>query len=556
MTINARILITNGLFAAVVLSMSAIAFFQIYTLDKVYNDSKKISSALRNQVEADMMHDGLRADVLFAIKLANEGDYAGKKEAIDSTAKHVENFNRLIAEVESMNVSDAVNEKLTSLKEPLARYTISAEKITKLVFNNPSAASQAYVSFEKDFEYLEGAMEEFSSVIENEFQMIDMHVKEKEVFIRILVIGATMFAIIVAVGAWLVSNATIVVPIRKFTLTMGSLADGNLEIDIPFTNNKDEIGEMAAALNVFKNNALETKQLREGQERQKQRAEKEKRQAMNDLANSFEREIGGIVNTVSSAATEMEAAAQSMASNSEQTNQKAQLVARAAEEASSNVSSVSSSAEELSASILEISSQVAQSSKVSGDAQEKARVTSDKVQNLMTSADRIGEVVQLITDIAEQTNLLALNATIEAARAGEAGKGFAVVASEVKTLASETAKATEEIAKQIADIQIATKDSGSAIKEIIDVIKRMDEISNAVAAAVEQQSAATNEISKNVQQASEGTSEVSKNITEVTQAASETGQSAGMVLDAAQELSKQANVLNDAVKKFMDNVRS
>ncbi len=556
MKINASLLSINLAFVTVVLMLAGLAFFELHTLDKVYADSRKISNALRNQVEADMMHDGLRADVLYAIKLASEKNKSGEQEAIASTEEHIKNFNRLIEEVKSMNISAAVNEKIGSLKEPLARYTSSADKLTRLVFVDPSAVSQGYEDFEKDFEYLEGAMGEFSSVIEAEFEGIDKQVKEKEKFILITVLGATLFALLVAATGWLISRSKIVRPLNKFTESMSRIAEGNLDVDVPYTENKDEIGAMAGALQVFKANALEAKRMREEQKRQEQRSEEENRKAMNDLANSFEQEIGGVIRTVSSAATEMKVTAQSMASNSEQTSQKAQVVGRAAEDASSNVSSVAGALEELSASIREISSQVSQSTKVSGDAQEKALATSEQVQHLVSAADRIGEVVTIITGIAAQTNLLALNATIEAARAGEAGKGFAVVANEVKTLASETAKATEEISKQILDIQTSTKESGVAIEEIIGVIKRMDEISNAVAAAVEEQSSATDEISRNIQQASEGTANVTQNIGEVTRAASETGQSASMVLDSAQDLAKQANVLGEAVNGFISKIRS
>lgn len=555
MKISTRAFLINLAFVAVVMFLSGVAFYQIRTLDEVYAETKEISGALRNGVEADMMHDALRSDVLYALKLAGEGKYSEANGAMQSTAEHIENFNRLIAEVGEMNISGAVNEKIENLSAPLSRYTGSADRLTKLAFSDLTAASQGFGAFQKDFQYLEGALEDFSSVTQAEFKAVDAMVKEKESFARVLVVSSTIFAFLVALAGWLITILKIVRPIGRLTAVMRVLAQGDIETDIPYAGAKGEVGDMARALHVFKENSAETKRLQQQQKLQEQQAEVEKRKVMNDLANSFEKEISGVIGAVSTAATEMEATAQSMASNSEQTSQKARAVTGAAEGASSNVYSVASATEELSASIREISSQVSQSTEVSRDAQEKAKKTSEQVQNLMANAERIGEVVQLITDIAEQTNLLALNATIEAARAGDSGKGFAVVASEVKKLASETAKATEDISKQIADIQAATRDSGTAIRAIIEVIKRMDEISHTVAAAVEEQSSATDEISRNVQQASAGTAEVTNNIGEVTLAASKTGQSANMVLESAQNLSRQANILNEAVGNFIGRVR-
>jgi methyl-accepting chemotaxis protein len=274
------------------------------------------------------------------------------------------------------------------------------------------------------------------------------------------------------------------------------------------------------------------------------------------LADDFESNVGKIVEAVSAASTEMQSTAQSMSATAEETNRQAASVAAASEEASTNVQTVASAAEELSASISEIGRQVSESSRSTTQAAEQARRTNDQVGRLAEAAQKIGEVVSLISDIAEQTNLLALNATIEAARAGEAGKGFAVVASEVKSLANQTAKATEDISSQIASIQGATSDAVTAIQEISKTIESINEIAAAVASAVEEQGAATQEIATNVQQAAAGTNEVSSNISGVTQAAGETGNAAQGVLSAATELSKQSEHMRTQVDNFLAQVRA
>jgi methyl-accepting chemotaxis protein len=261
--------------------------------------------------------------------------------------------------------------------------------------------------------------------------------------------------------------------------------------------------------------------------------------------------VKDVVGIVASAASEMEASAQSMSATAEETNRQSTAVAAASEQAATNVQTVASAAEELSASIREIQQQMATSARIAQQAVEQVDRTDVTVTGLVQAADKIGEVVNLISDIASQTNLLALNATIEAARAGEAGKGFAVVASEVKNLANQTAKATEEIGQQIAAMQTATGDSVQAIRGIGETIKQISEVTTAVASAVEEQGAATQEISRNVQQASAGTQEVSSNITGVSQAATQTGTAAGQVLNAARELAQQGQQLNTEIEAFL-----
>jgi methyl-accepting chemotaxis protein len=345
-------------------------------------------------------------------------------------------------------------------------------------------------------------------------------------------------------------------PIAELKGVMEAFARNDLKADVPSTKRRDEIGEMARTVEVFKTNGLEVERMKADQLATEQRTAEQRKAGMIKLASDFESAVGEIIETVSSASTELEASARTLTSTAERSQERTTMVAAASEEASTNVQSVASATEEMASSVNEISRQVQTSSHIAKEAVEQARKTNDRVGELAQAASRIGDVVELINTIAGQTNLLALNATIEAARAGEAGRGFAVVASEVKALAEQTAKATGEISQQISGIQAATQDSVSAIKEIGDTIGRMSEIASTIAAAVEEQGAATQEISRNVQQAAQGTQQVSANITDVQRGASETGSASSQVLSASQTLSRDSNRLKIEVGKFLNTVRA
>ncbi len=355
--------------------------------------------------------------------------------------------------------------------------------------------------------------------------------------------------------AWVIGRG-IARPVVGMCAAMRALAGGNKAVEIPGVGRKDEIGQMADTVQVFKTNMIEADRLREESELHKADAEKERKTGMLRLADSFEAGIKGVVASVASQATEMQSSAEAMTHTAEQATQQATAVAASVEEASANVQTVAASTEELSSSVLEIGRQVEQSSKIANQAVIEADKTNATVEGLNKSAQRIGEVVQLIETIAGQTNLLALNATIEAARAGDAGKGFAVVASEVKSLANQTAKATEEIRSQIGDIQGATGQTVEAIRIIGATIRQMSEIATTIASAVEEQGAATREIATNVHQAAQGTSDIATNIEGVSRAASETGAAATQVLGAAGELSKQSEMLRHDVDQFLATVRA
>ena len=341
-------------------------------------------------------------------------------------------------------------------------------------------------------------------------------------------------------------------PMRHLIGEMLNISEGKLDNRV-FVARDDEIGRALRNLQTlqtlvrFDRQELKATELRSAAQRKAD---------MIRLADGFEGAVGEIIETVSSAATELEASAGTLTSTAVRANELSTMVAAASEEASTNVQSVASATEEMSSSVNEISRQVQASARMANEAVDQARTTNDRVGELSKAAARIGDVVELINTIAGQTNLLALNATIEAARAGEAGRGFAVVASEVKALAEQTAKATGEIGQQIAGIQAATQESVNAIREISGTIERLSEISSTIAAAVEEQGAATQEISRNVQQAALGTQQVSSNITDVQRGAGETGSASSQVLSAAQSLAADSNRLKLEVGKFLSSIRA
>ncbi|MGJ5203058.1 methyl-accepting chemotaxis protein [Bradyrhizobium sp. HKCCYLR20261] len=357
----------------------------------------------------------------------------------------------------------------------------------------------------------------------------------------------------ITVGLYLVQDVSS--GIASIIRPMQALGQGDLSAEVPHRGEPTEVGAMADTLQVFKE-ALIAKRDADALAARDAEAKIERGRRVDNITRQFENTIGEIVQTVSSASTELEHSAGALSSTATRSQEISTQVAAASEEASTNVQSVASATEELSSSITEISRQVQESARMAQEAVSQARQTNDRVGELSKAAARIGDVVELINSIAGQTNLLALNATIEAARAGEAGRGFAVVASEVKALAEQTAKATGEIGQQIGSIQAATQESVGAIRDISGTIERLSEISSAIAAAVEEQGAATQEISRNVQQASHGTQQVSANVVDVQRGATETGQASGHVLNAAKSLATDSDRLKREVASFLQSVRA
>jgi methyl-accepting chemotaxis protein len=349
---------------------------------------------------------------------------------------------------------------------------------------------------------------------------------------------------------------SIVLPIAAMTEAMAKIAAGHSDVEIPSRDSSDEIGAMAQAVEVFKRNTGERARLEQSEKQRQTQTAQERQRAMAALAESFERSIGQIVNTVASSATEMQVSAQSMASTAEEASRQAAAVSAASTAAHGNARAVAEEGEQLTLSIVEIGQRVERSSLIAAKAVEDARRTDATVEGLTAAADKIGAVVNLIQNIAGQTNLLALNATIEAARAGAAGKGFAVVASEVKTLANQTAKATGDIATQVAAIQNVTGEAVSAIRVIGATIDHMNDISMEIAAAVEEQSVVARDIAGHVRQVADRTEEVSGNISGMSNASTDVGRAATQVLNASQALARLSERLRAEVDGFLAGIRA
>ncbi|WP_298260397.1 methyl-accepting chemotaxis protein [Bradyrhizobium sp.] len=344
--------------------------------------------------------------------------------------------------------------------------------------------------------------------------------------------------------------------IKRMTRTMSQLADGDLRVEIEGAERADQIGNMARAVSIFKDNAIRMAEVESEKNRLAAQTEQDRKAGLRELASRLEHAVKDIADAVKQSAQRMHNGAATMSGAADRTKSQSGAVASASGQASANVQTVASAAEELSASIREIGQQAQNSANVARRAAEQASRTTATMEGLSQAADRIGEVINLINSIAAQTNLLALNATIEAARAGDAGRGFAVVASEVKNLAAQTARATEDIAAQISSIQGETKEAATAIKGIESVIMEINQIATTTASAVEEQGAATAEIARNVQQAAAGTDEVSSNIAGVLEAAAETDQHARIALENSNELTGQADRLWQAVIGFVEDVKA
>jgi methyl-accepting chemotaxis protein len=556
-----KILAIVGMLA---LLMGTVAYIGIAALAAQNSNAEMMVAAAKRSLLAARANQNVIALNRAEFRSALDPRDENRKAAHEVIEQQLAQFHERMAEVRKTPDSQA-QAMLPGVEEAFAAYeqslrttmsateaaasgkiTEAAQKLSDVAMKSRAAAENLQGKVKAVADRLNTRVEEFERETANDYSSTS----------RTLIVISVVSVLGGLVLGFLIGQYGIAQPIRSIVALLQQLASGNYDVEVHSTNRKDEVGAVAMTALVFKENGLAKIRMEAEQKEAEKRSAEQRRADMLKLADSFESAVGEIIETVSSASTELEASATSLTATADRSQGMATTVAAASEEASTNVQSVASATEELSSSVNEISRQVQESARMAIEAVHQARTTTERVGELSKSAARIGDVVELINTIAGQTNLLALNATIEAARAGDAGRGFAVVASEVKALAEQTAKATGEIGQQISGIQAATEDSVTAIKVISGTIERLSEISSTIAAAVEEQGAATQEISRNVQQAAMGTQQVSSNVIDVQRGATETGTASTQVLSSARSLSSDSNRLKLEVGKFLGTVRA
>jgi methyl-accepting chemotaxis protein len=528
-----------------------------YTVTTMEGLTQKLGQASQiqiQQIEAGRMFDAIGYDVqqLRAASMLTNIDTHQKASA--NLKQHIGQLDKALAGLAQANVDKAAKEKIAAVIQQFEEYKMQATAVMQ-AYDNVFLLQGSAAAFTKQQETLAKSQEEYTSVIAQAFTDLQSQYQQVTMQGKLLMLCLTLLNIGIAISIPAYAIWAMFRPQAKMIDSMKSIAKGDTQTAIPYTDRHNEIGEMARTVSVFKENAARVAEMATTQKAQQEKSEAEKRKAMEELAGTFEANVKSVVDIVASAAAEMDNTAQSVAKTANANQSKLQTLRSEIDTTTNNVETVANASEQLSAAITEISQQVSRATVITTSAVEAARKTSHTAQGLTTAASKIGEVVEMINSIAAQINLLALNATIEAARAGEAGRGFAVVASEVKTLATQTTKATEQIGEYITSIQHASNDTASAIESISKTIDEINNISTTIAAAVEEQSATTHDISQNVKMASETTKHVSQSAGEVTAASEQTGQSAKEMLSATTELSRQSEVLRSEVSKFLTGMR-
>jgi methyl-accepting chemotaxis protein len=553
-----RAIVLFGLVTAI--GLGAVVFTGIFALGEV-----KVGGPLYNKIK---LGNDLVADVLpppeyviesyleATLVLNNPAEIASHRERLKQLKKEYDERHEFWVK---SDLEPVVKAKLVvDSHREVQRFWSAIEQVflPALAKADAGAAAKSYSEITAAYLAHRALIDEIVKKTNDDNAAIESAATQRVATFTVILWGISGLVFLIIGGGLVGVGLGVIRPMTRMTAVMARLAGGGLDIEIPSLKRADEVGAIARAVQVFRENALRVQAMESEQAGLKSKAEEERKMAMSQVADGFEHAIGKIIETVSSASSEIELAAGSLTRTAETSHKHTAEAASASDRSSSNAQSAAAASEQMASSVTEIGRQVKQSEDITHAAVRQAEQTNERIAELSQSASRIGEVVRLIAAVAEQTNLLALNATIEAARAGEAGRGFAVVASEVKALAAQTAKATEEIGAQITQMQSATQHSVSAIKAIGATIGQISEISTAIAAAVEQQSTATQEIARNVQQAAQGAIEVGGCLADVSRGSANTQAAAEQVHGSARSLVQEGNSLKLEVGKFLQTIRA
>lgn len=533
------------------LSIAVSTEYLNYQSEKISNNQDIATVVIQRHMDGDMRHEGMHGlaySTLLAIKTGNAELLKSSQEQMKLTA---EKFAKDVKENIEADTPDDIKKQLKKVEQSVQVYSESGNKIIESA-SDFDKANAVLPEFNRLFGVLEADQDKASEMILAWAGSMKVESDAISLYLKI----AITLELLIAIGMPLFAIRSIFKPISNTMQAMHRIASNDTSIVVPYINREDEMGEMARSVQIFKENAIQVKQLTEEQQVKDKMATEERKRTRLELADNFEANVKGVVDMVASASTEMEATSKSVAKIAESSKMKLAALSKQIDGTSNNVQMVSGATSELSSAINEISSQISRATSITSSAVSDAERADTTAQGLSSASQKIGEVVEMINSIASQINLLALNATIEAARAGEAGKGFAVVASEVKNLAGQTTRATEEISQYINAIQTSTSETVGAIKNISGKIYEINSISNTIAAAVEEQGATTKDIAGNVKQAADSSEMVIRNATDVSKAAQETGDSAAQMTAASSELSKQSEKLRSEVAKFLNGIRN
>jgi methyl-accepting chemotaxis protein len=542
------LVIVVGLLAALSVSLGGRAQEAITELGRTGDDQTRVMTAVKDINFARMHYWRF-------VALADEGSWKALLTSIEAARKGL----AAVASTTSETDEPEEKRKLGEMLGLLDRYLRLAERMREVRLKGVALDAPEFKAATAEINDLAlriyAVNEEMIGLFEAEAGRVQAGAERSVSRSMAMAVAFSVLGVGFGMLCAFVVSRSVTRPIKAIADAIGRLARGDLDVEVYGVGRKDEIGDIASTMQVFKDTLGRTREMEQEARQNEVRAVAEKKRAMNELADNFEASVKGVVQAVSAAVTQLQSNARSMSAIAEETARRSSMVASTTERSMADLQTVAAASEEMNGSIGEISRQVVEAARVSKDAVGEAEHTNATVEGLAVAAQRIGDVVNLIQNIASQTNLLALNATIEAARAGEAGKGFAVVASEVKTLANQTARATEEISSQISGIQSQTSGAVTAIRSIERTITQVNEISGTIAAAVEEQSATTSEIGRNVQQIAQGAREVNGTAVSVSTGAAEAGMASGQVLSAADELSRMAERLQSEVDTFITMVR-